>query len=365
MEVAVVGAGILGASVTYELSKLGVSVDLYDADRPGGGTSGATFSWLNSYSDDQIHYHELRRESISRYGELLKELGASSLLHLDGSMHFSTFDELREMQEAAYDRHVEWDYPVERISADQAQVLEPELDLTGVDVVYRYPEEGWVEAVPFVGSLIAAAKERGARVRYPARVVGLQLVNGRQQLRLESGESAVYDSVVVASGARSEEVAALAGVSLAVETVPGVLVQSRQIASSLRHVVWAPGAHFRPDGGARVMVGDGDFSSFGRFTQPEEVRARGSKAFEAAGRWLPALRSAPLDAIRVGVRPIPQDGLPLVGWSDPSGTLYALVSHGGITLAPRLAQLCAREIASGNAEPKLEQYRPFRFGKGD
>ena len=365
MDVAVIGAGILGASVTYELAKLGVNVDLYDADRPGSGTSGATFSWLNSYSDNQIHYHQLRRESIDRYGELAQELGASTFLHQDGSMHFAASDELRAIQEAAYDRHVEWDYPVERISASQAQTLEPELDLTGVDVVYRYPEEGWVEAVPLVGSLIAAAKERGARVRYPARVVGLEHMNDLLGIQLESGESAVYDSVVVASGAHSEEVASFAGVSLPVETVPGVLIQSQKVAPQLRHVVWAPGAHFRPDSGARVMIGDGDFGSFGRFTHADEVRARASKAFKAAERWLPALRSTQFEAIRVGVRPIPQDGLPLVGWSDSSGTLYALVSHGGITLAPQLAQLSAKEIATGILEPKLEHYRPNRFGKGE
>ncbi len=60
-------------------------------------------------------------------------------------------------------------------------------------------------------------------------------------------------------------------------------------------------------------------------------------------------------------RPVPGDGLPVVGPSRIPG-LWIAVMHSGATLAPGVASLMLQEIHSGQESPLLAPFRPARFG---
>jgi glycine/D-amino acid oxidase-like deaminating enzyme len=60
---------------------------------------------------------------------------------------------------------------------------------------------------------------------------------------------------------------------------------------------------------------------------------------------------------------MPADRLPIVGplpWLD---SLYLAVSHSGVTLAPVLGRLVARELADGAPDGLLAPFRPGRFAE--
>jgi glycine/D-amino acid oxidase-like deaminating enzyme len=59
------------------------------------------------------------------------------------------------------------------------------------------------------------------------------------------------------------------------------------------------------------------------------------------------------------VRPMPKDGLPVVGYLQQG--LYTLVTHSGITLGPLLSALAAGEIDENISCDLLSPYRPSRF----
>jgi glycine/D-amino acid oxidase-like deaminating enzyme len=61
----------------------------------------------------------------------------------------------------------------------------------------------------------------------------------------------------------------------------------------------------------------------------------------------------------MGVRPVPKDGYPLVGFDATVVNLYHVVTHSGITLAARLAALVTEELTGGDTAP-LDPYRPAR-----
>ena len=75
---------------------------------------------------------------------------------------------------------------------------------------------------------------------------------------------------------------------------------------------------------------------------------------------MPGLAGVPVEAIRVGIRPMPRDGLSIVGFEPSVSGLYTVVTHSGITLSARLALLVAEELSGGEAAD-LEPYRPSRF----
>jgi glycine/D-amino acid oxidase-like deaminating enzyme len=90
-------------------------------------------------------------------------------------------------------------------------------------------------------------------------------------------------------------------------------------------------------------------------TDPIIERAR-----KEAVAVMPGLAGVPVEAVRIGIRPMPRDGQPIVGFDPQISGLYSVVTHSGITLAARLALLVTEELSGGDTS-ELEPYRPTRF----
>ena len=80
-----------------------------------------------------------------------------------------------------------------------------------------------------------------------------------------------------------------------------------------------------------------------------------------ASNSIPALAGARLEAVRIGVRPMPKDGLPMVGPIPGAANAYSVVSHSGVTLGPLWARIVTAELTTGRPDPRLEPFRPGRF----
>ena len=64
-----------------------------------------------------------------------------------------------------------------------------------------------------------------------------------------------------------------------------------------------------------------------------------------------------------GVRPVPQDRLPIQGYLSNIAGLYVSVMHSGVTLAPAMGRFTATEIIDGTPIGMLAPFRPDRFGQ--
>jgi glycine/D-amino acid oxidase-like deaminating enzyme len=79
---------------------------------------------------------------------------------------------------------------------------------------------------------------------------------------------------------------------------------------------------------------------------------------------LPGLRQTAVQSACVGVRPIPPDGQPVVGFVPGLSNLYVVVAHSAVHLAPVLGRLAGEEL-TGTSQPQLEPFRPARLRSGD
>jgi glycine/D-amino acid oxidase-like deaminating enzyme len=68
-----------------------------------------------------------------------------------------------------------------------------------------------------------------------------------------------------------------------------------------------------------------------------------------------------VEKARLGIRAIPRDGLPVLGWWHEVAGYYAAVMHSGVTLAPLIGSLAAGELLGGRAEPMFASFRPNRL----
>ena len=358
-DVLVVGAGCVGANVAYRLAERGAAVTVLDGGAPGAGASGASFAWTNSFNKTPRDYHDLNVASMEEHAGLAKELGGG-WLHQDGALAWEQGPAGRARLGQAVERLTGWGYAVERISPRQACELEPDLHIAPtVEEVVWTPGEGYVEAVPFIGALLAEAARRGARVLPGRRVTGVIRSGARVQgVSTEGGDRFEADVVIDCAGGATDEIARLAGLTIPIDRVPGRLIYTSPVATTLKRPIHAPGVHFRPDGGGRIALAEGAHDQvWSESTAPWPPE----RSLSAAAAHLPPLARARVEATRVGVRPMPRDEKPMVGAIPGLDGFYVVVSHSGVTLGPLWGRIAAAELLDATLDPRLAPYRPARF----
>jgi glycine/D-amino acid oxidase-like deaminating enzyme len=364
--VVVVGAGAIGSALGYRLAQAGALVTTVERRFPGAGTTGATFAYLNGVDKPPRAYHRLSVLGIRDQEDLADEVGGD-WVHVTGGLHWAeAADAARAVGlQRTMRQMLEWGARVDRLTPAQATAeLEPDLriDPDVVADVWLVDRAGWLDPVAMAhGTMRAAIRRYGARLVH-AEVVGLRRADEViEAVVLDDGTELGADIVVDAAGPDAARVAALAGVTLPVQRTPGVLIVTGPAPVALAHVVYAGEVHLRPDGGARLMVQwDAlDTDVLDGSSLPVDAPRIG-EAMARARAVVPGLAEVEPEAIRTGVRPVPSDGYPLVGFDATVVNLYHVVTHSGITLAARLAALVTEELTGGDTAP-LDAYRPGRF----
>ena len=116
-------------------------------------------------------------------------------------------------------------------------------------------------------------------------------------------------------------------------------------------------------GGGVLEVGGSTGSAQARAESESEIPRPNDVLLERASTLSPSIvGSARFSRAAAAVRPMPIDGLPVVGYVEEG--LYVAVTHSGITLGPLLASLAAAEIVNNFECDLLAPYRPSRFGEG-
>jgi glycine/D-amino acid oxidase-like deaminating enzyme len=96
-------------------------------------------------------------------------------------------------------------------------------------------------------------------------------------------------------------------------------------------------------------------------TPQADLRRWAAVLLSRARRVVSGLEDADVLDYRVCVRPMPVDGLPIAGWLPGVNGLYVAVTHSGVTLGLRLAELVCTELISGAPAAELAPYRLDRF----
>ena len=95
-----------------------------------------------------------------------------------------------------------------------------------------------------------------------------------------------------------------------------------------------------------------------------ELEVRGPQALDLvarARRLFPCIGDVKPEAVRLGIRPIPGDGLTAAGPVPRVRNYYIAVTHSGVTMSPFLGVCVADEVVNGKVRPELADFRPARF----
>ena len=361
--VVVIGAGVYGAAVAASLARRGARVTVVDAGAPGGGTSGATFSWVNSCGKQPRAYHDLNVAGMEAHRALAAGVAGGGWYHEGGNLEWAAGDTGRQELREKVAGVVEYGYEARWLSRAQALRLEPGMDPDGLpagEIAY-FPREGWIEPGRLIGHLLSGAVRGGAALVRDDAVAGLEVNAGAvRAVRLASGRKFPCDAVVNCAGPQAAGIAMLAGLALPMSNTRGVLIYASACAASVSRVIHAPHVHLRPDGAGLLLHSPQADGAAARMPGTDESSARQQAAGEvlkAARALYPAIAAATVESVRVGERPIPGDGLPVLGRVAGLPGFHFAVSHSGATLCLHAAELVAAEALGEDRDDELAAFR--------
>lgn len=354
LRVVVVGAGIVGASVAYHLSRRGVAVTVVERDEPACGATSKSFGWINASFDNPRPYYALRLQSLFEWNRLQSELGGAIELKWGGSLFWEQ-DECPALQQRIRTQQ-SWGYPVRGV--DKAEFGSLEGSVREPPSLAAFAElEGTVPPVQATEALLAAARAEGARELYGCGVEALRVHGDRVCGVHTSAGDIETEVVVVAAGVDTPSLSSPVGVPTPLRQAPGLLVHTKPVAPLLNRVVLAPAVHMKQDPDGRVVAGE-DFGG-GHPTAATEALSR--RVLASAKSALSHAQNLEIERVTLGYRPLPQDEMPVIGFSGAVSGLYVTVMHSGVTLAPIVGRLASEEIIDNARVDLLDAYRPARF----
>ena len=341
----IIGAGIIGASIGYHLAKAGAAPLMVDAGTGAGEATSASWGWLNATWGNSDSYALLRRQSLRLWRQLKSEIPELPV-RFCGSLTYDLSDAdlvtfAREMATA--------DYPIEIVGPAEIRAREPNL-LAVPGQAALCLAEGVAEPSRSAFVLRQRAIALGARFQPDTRVLRV-LAGGEVET---SRGSLAADILVCCAGIGTSPLLADLGFALPINAPEGLMIHSQPVSPILTGLLITPGMELRQTDQGRLVAavapaGHGDVA-----TQADTILSRINTTLR-----LPA--PARLAFTTLGKRPVPQDGLPAIGFVPGAPGVYVAVMHSGITLAAVAGAFAAGEILGQSPHPLFETYRPGRF----
>lgn len=366
-DIIVVGAGVVGCSIAYELARRGASVEIVDERPVGMGATQASAGVLAPYIEarEGSPLLDLTVRSLAMYdafvGSVAQAGGVSVPYRRTGTLDVGS-DE-REMQDLRTIADVLARRGVPALILDAAATRSEE-PLVAHDIAggLLIEEHGFVSAPELTRSLVAAARAHGAQLVEQSRVRRIRSVQGDAVVETDRG-TLVSNVVVLAAGSWSGTIA-VDGVDALVPVKPirGQLLYLGWNGTTLRRVTWSRGCYMVPWDDGTVLVGaTSEDAGFDERLTVSGVR----DLLQAAAEVAPHAWTATFKSARVGLRPATLDNLPVIGASDVMPNLMYATGHyrNGVLLAPLTAVLVADALLDGRVDPMLARVSPSRFGR--
>ena len=169
-EAVIIGAGIIGCSIAYELSKRGVKVTLIDKNPPGSACSGSSFSWINAtYPKKPYSYNLFSQLGINAFHLMQRELSLD--IKWNGSLEWSSImkdqekliESVNELQ--SYPKYT----PTSIIGHKKAKKLEPHINFRGNENIIFSKADGAINPKDAISKMIDVIKKNGGSVLYPCK----------------------------------------------------------------------------------------------------------------------------------------------------------------------------------------------------
>jgi D-hydroxyproline dehydrogenase subunit beta len=362
-DVAVVGAGIIGAGCAWECTRAGLRVVVIESGQPGGWTTSTNMGQITVEDGSEAEFL-LTRLAVDLWRELGPELPPAAEYQRLGTIWVASDEEEMgavERRQRLYSAH---GVPAVLLDEESLRREEPNLR-PGLAGGLFMPEEAVVTGTAATHALLDRVQAAGGQLRTGHWVEALK----PSTVRMEGGHVVTATHLVNAAGVASPVLS------------PGVPVRPRKghlaytdiRTGFVRHQVIEMGYirraqdvgtdsisfNVQPRPTGEIRVGSSrQFVDYDLTVDPHVIRAM----VERASGFMPGIAHFPIVRTAAGLRPASSDGLPLIGPWPPQESVFLATGHEGlgITMALATGRLIADQLVGRSSEIPVEPYLPKR-----
>ncbi|WP_366295480.1 glycine oxidase ThiO [Paenibacillus sp. AN1007] len=369
-ETIIIGGGIIGCAIAFELASRGREVLLLEQSEIASGSSGAAAGMLAADSEDFAHPLIARaardsRELLHHQKEQLYALTGMEigLRHTGFITPFRSYSELSRCKDKQNNSSVKnqlwWD----------RSTVEREAAWLNRDVygAYYRPLESEVLPVSLTRAYARAAHMMGARIWEGVQDIRLVVNNNGVQGVAAAKREITCKHVIVAAGLHGEQLMSQVGVALPSCPVKGEIAAIRFSAEQAGYrpdrTIYAEDVYVVPKANGEVWIGATSLP--GRTDRSVSAHSV-QRLLTAAGYWVPGVKEAEFLRAWAGVRPSTPDGLPYIGQCEQVPGLYAAYGHfrNGILLSAITGRWIADMLEGKSAEEMgIEALSPERLNR--
>jgi glycine oxidase len=369
VDVAVIGAGVIGLSIAWRLARHGLSVAVFDRGEAGGGTSLAATGMLGAAAEHEPGGEPLLAlalESQRLWPEFRSLIEVESKLSIDyrdeGALVVALSRDEVERLRFRHEHLRRAGLDTSWLSGMEVRALEPGLRPSTAAGIFCEGDKQ-VDPRRLIPALVRALRAHGGLLFQHYPITALETSCGRISGLTTAGGLCRAQTVVVASGVWSADALLPCNVDIPVRPLKGqaLALRTTRVTGSLSHVIWTEQVHLAPKSDGQLIVGatmeDAGFNP--------AITAGGVLALlDGVRRALPSSEEMEIEAIWSGFRPTTEDDAPILGITDVPGLLVATGHHrNGILLAPVTARAIEELVTSGAMTGAATVFGLARFQK--
>ncbi|WP_207002337.1 NAD(P)/FAD-dependent oxidoreductase [Trinickia mobilis] len=379
-DVIVIGAGVVGSSVAYQLARLGAkNVLVLDRGTIGAGTTSQSSGILRTHYSVKENV-ELARKSwnvFNNFSAYLEDEEASCGLVKSGYMICAPEGDKLEPLRASLAQQKAQGIPLEFLDAKQASELLPIAQFADAALIGYEPEAGFADAYLVATSFARAARKGGVTIRENAQVNKLIIENGKIAGVSTSIGDFFTSTVVSTQNIWTPELAGWTGHSLPVmperHAVLALECEAAKYTFSMPVFkdLASPGMLYcRSYGGNQMLVSEGIAGEKLNAAEVEQGDIPMDYIIEVGGQVaerFPEYETAGIASSWTGVYDVTPDWNPVLGKLPGIEGLvvgYGFSGH-GFKLSPTVGRVLAQEALGLPTDVSLRPYSIERFSTGE
>ncbi len=365
--VAIVGGGIMGLALAWNLAQLGeTDVVVIDRGYLCAGASGRNGGGVRMQWGTPTLIR-LAQRSIELMSHFAGDLGINVWFRQGGYLFLARSTAVAARLEKSAELHNRFGVPTEILTPDAARDIVPELTMKGVKAAAFNRKDAVIFPWPFLWGYAQRCRERGIAIETFTQVTGFEKTNGSIKKVLTDRGALECDQVILAAGAWSPKVAAMADVAL-----PNIPYRHEICATEPLKPFLGPlvsildsGLYFSQSARGEIVGGMGDHH------EPPGMNLGSSARFlnrysAALVEQMPLLGRVKVIRQWAGPYDVTPDNSPILGVTPGISNLIQMngfVGH-GFMMAPAVAERMAKWLVTRQSDELFERFSLSRFAEG-
>jgi glycine oxidase len=345
-DVAIIGGGIIGSSIAYQLSKLGRKVVIIEKERLACQASSAAAGMLATQAEieEDGPFFQLALKSQAMFSTISKEL--FEYTGIDIEFINNGMVKIAETEEIAFDLKKQvtlqrnWDPDIKWLDSKELREIEPSLSTNVTGGMYL-PHDGHVKASKLSYAFAKASVYFGTEIRENAEV--LSFISEYGQVKgVKTTKGVIHcEQAVIASGAWAAKLMHETGIDISIYPVKGECFSVKTDNPIINKTIFSDKrCYLVPKQNGEIYIG----ATVVENTFDKSITAGGiASLIERAVHIVPQIKDAPWERVWSGIRPQTGDGKPYIGQHPNLKGLFLAAGHfrNGILLSPITGKLIA------------------------